>query len=468
MRPRTRSPSRSVYTNARSGAATLDPEQPGTDLRPLFETLLEDRRSAAARPGSSTPGLGHQPRLQPVRRAPRAVSGHARHHRPGPERDVVPHRRHEHDGKRSRSCNVTESLDRVRRRQSRTRRDHRRRRDRRDHHRRKRLPTSSTRRRCRPITVDEPSLSMTIGTKHLALGRAGRQEGPPLASSRNRLDAELVGNVSIRVVDTERPRHVGGCRGRGELQLAVLVEIMRREGFEMTVRQARGADPAPSTASSHEPTERVTIDIPEAFVGSVDPAPGRAQGQHGEHVPTTATGWVRLDYIVPAPWPHRFSAPSSSPRPRGTGLMSHVFEGYTPWLGELRTRPLGFDRPRTARALSWVTPWPRSKNAPSLLVAPGTAVYAGMVVGEKPPPRRHGRQHLPGEEADQHSCRRCRRHSPVLTPPRILSARAGPSSFIADDECGRGDPRTPSRIRKVTLDANQRGRARKRLQRARD
>ena len=309
------------------------------------------------------------------------------------------------------------------------------------------------------ITVDEPSLSMTIGTNSSPLaGLDGKKVTARLI--KNRLDAELVGNVSIRVVDTERP-DTWEVQGRGELQLAVLVEIMRREGFEMTVGKpevlTRTID-----GKLHEPTERVTIDIPEAFVGSVTRLLGERKANmvimsnHG-------TGWVRLDYIVPARGLIGFRTEFLT-ETRGTGLMAHVFEGYTPWLGELRTRHSGSivaDRKGVVTGYAMAAIQERA----SLLVAPGTAVYEGMVVGENP--RLEDMDVNICREKKQTNIRAAAADDTIrLTPPRILSLEQA-LEFIADDECVEVTPHAV-RIRKVTLDANQRGRARKRLQRARD
>ena len=186
------------------------------------------------------------------------------------------------------------------------------------------------------IHVDEPSISMTIGinTSPLA-GRSGKHLTARLV--KNRLDQELVGNVSIRVLPTERP-DTWEVQGRGELQLAVLVEMMRREGFELTVgkpevvtRQIDGV--------LHEPTERLTIDVPEEHLGTVTELLGTRKGQlalltnHG-------TGWVRMEYVLPSRGLIGFRTEFLTAT-RGTGIMNHIFAGYQPWAGEMRNRATG-------------------------------------------------------------------------------------------------------------------------------
>ncbi len=186
------------------------------------------------------------------------------------------------------------------------------------------------------IHVDDPSLSMTIGINTSPL--AG-QDGNKLTARlvKSRLDAELVGNVSLRVLPTERP-DAWEVQGRGELQLAVLVETMRREGFELTVGKpevvTREID-----GKLHEPVERVTIDVPEEYLGVVTQLLALRKGRL-EQMVNHGTGWVRMEYLVPARGLIGFRTEFLT-ETRGTGLLHHVFEGYEPWFGELRTRPTG-------------------------------------------------------------------------------------------------------------------------------
>ncbi len=445
-----------VYTNARSGAATLDPDHPGTDLRPLFETLLETIEAPQHDPDH--PLQAWVTNLDSSPYVGRIALCRVMHGTIARGQNVTWCRT---DGTartaKISELYVTESLDRVDA-------------DKAgpgeiiavagiaeitigetlaDLENPTPLPT---------ITVDEPSLSMTIGTNSSPLaGLDGKKVTARLI--KNRLDAELVGNVSIRVVDTDRP-DTWEVQGRGELQLAVLVEIMRRESFEMTVGKpevlTRTID-----GKLHEPTERVTIDIPEEFVGSVTRLLGERKANM-VNMSNHGSGWVRLDYIVPARGLIGFRTEFLT-ETRGTGLMAHVFEGYTPWLGELRTRHSGSvvaDRRGAVTGYAVAAIQERS----SLLVGPGTAVYAGMVVGENP--RLEDMDVNICREKKQTNIRAAASDDTIrLTPPRILSLEQA-LEFITDDECVEVTP-DAVRIRKVILDANQRGRARKRLQRDR-
>ncbi|HEY4413704.1 MAG TPA: translational GTPase TypA, partial [Gaiellaceae bacterium] len=225
-------------------------------------------------------------------------------------------------------------------------------------------------------TVDEPSLSITIGINTSPL--AGK-EGTRLTASqvKARLDQELVGNVSLRVLPTARP-DAWEVQGRGELQLAVLVELMRREGFELTVgkpevlvREIGG--------KKHEPVERVAIDVPEDYIGVVTQLLALRKGRM-EQLVNHGTGWARMDYLVPARGLIGFRTEFLT-ETRGTGILHHVFEGWEPWHGEMRTRPTGAlvaDRrgPTTAFAIL------NLQERGSLFVEPGVEVYEGMIVGE--------------------------------------------------------------------------------------
>ncbi|MGZ0216719.1 MAG: GTP-binding protein, partial [Acidimicrobiales bacterium] len=224
------------------------------------------------------------------------------------------------------------------------------------------------------ISVDEPSLSMTIG---INTSPVAGTDGKKLTARqiKSRLDAELIGNVAIRVLDTERP-DAWEVQGRGELQLAVLVEIMRREGFELTVGKPEVVTKT-IEGVLHEPTERATIDIPEEHVGAVSQLLGERRGQlelMGNH----GTGWVRLEYVIPARGLIGFRTKFLT-ETRGTGLINHVFEGYTPWVGELRTRHSGSivaDRKGKVTGFAVAAIQERS----SLFVGPGELVYEGMVI----------------------------------------------------------------------------------------
>jgi GTP-binding protein len=226
------------------------------------------------------------------------------------------------------------------------------------------------------ITVDEPSLSVTIGINDSPL--AG-QDGDKLTASqlKARLDRELIGNVSLRVLDTERPE-VWEVQGRGELALAILVELMRREGYELTVgkpqvvtREIRGR--------VHEPVERMSVDAPEEYVGVITQLLALRNGRM-EQMVNHGTGWVRMEYLVPARGLIGFRTEFLT-ETRGTGIIHHVFDGWEPWHGELRTRPTGSlvaDRRGAVAAFALFNLQERG----TLFVEPGDEVYEGMIVGE--------------------------------------------------------------------------------------
>jgi GTP-binding protein len=226
------------------------------------------------------------------------------------------------------------------------------------------------------ITVDEPAMSITIGVNSSPL--AGKDGDKITARQiKGRLDQELIGNVSLRVRDTDRP-DTYEVQGRGELQLGVLVEMMRREGFEMTVGQphvvVREID-----GKRHEPVERLSVDVPEEHVGTVTQLLAARKGRM-EHMINHGTGWVRLDYLVPARGLIGFRTEFLT-ETRGTGIMHHVFDRWEPWAGELLTRTTGVlvaDRRGETVTFSLFTLQERG----SLFVGPGEEVYEGMIIGE--------------------------------------------------------------------------------------
>jgi GTP-binding protein TypA/BipA len=307
------------------------------------------------------------------------------------------------------------------------------------------------------ITVDEPSISMTIGinTSPLA-GRAGKNLTARLVKAR--LDAELVGNVSIRVFPTERP-DTWEVQGRGELQLAVLVEMMRRESYELTVGKPQVVT-RQIDGRTHEPVERLTIDVPEGYVGAVTSLLGLRRGRM-EQMVNHGTGWVRMEYLVPARGLIGFRTEFLT-ETRGTGLMHHVFEAYEPWAGELRTRPTGSlvaDRSGLVTAYASFNLQERG----TLFVAPGTEVYEGMIVGENAraedmdvnPTREKKLTNVrssTGEELER------------LIPPRAMSMEQA-LEFCRGDECLEVTP-AAVRIRKVVLSATERARSRARARNA--
>jgi GTP-binding protein len=226
------------------------------------------------------------------------------------------------------------------------------------------------------ITVDEPAMSITIGANTSPL--AGK-DGSKLTARQieARLNQELVGNVSLRVCETARP-DTYEVQGRGELQLAVLVEIMRREGFELTVGQPHVVE-REIDGKRHEPVERLSVDVPEEHVGTVTQLLASRKGRM-EHMINHGTGWVRMDYLVPARGLIGFRTEFLT-ETRGTGIMHHVFDRWEPWAGELLTRNSGVlvaDRRGETVTFSLFTLQERG----SLFVGPGEEVYEGMIIGE--------------------------------------------------------------------------------------
>ena len=300
------------------------------------------------------------------------------------------------------------------------------------------------------ITVDEPSISMTIGinTSPLA-GQSGNKLTARLV--KNRLEAELVGNVSIRMVPTERP-DTWEVQGRGELQLAILVEIMRREGFELTVGKPQVVTRLVD-GKVHEPMEALTVDIPEDYLGVVTQLMALRKGRM-EQMVNHGTGWVRMEYVVPARGLIGFRTEFLT-ETRGTGLLHHVFHRYEAWHGELRTRPTGSlvaDRrgPTTGFALS------NLQERGTLFVGPGTEVYEGMIVGENS--RQDDMDVNPTKEKKLTNMRQS--SSDILVPliPHKQMSMEQALEFCREDECMEVTPATV-RIRKVVLDQTERGRS---------
>ncbi len=306
------------------------------------------------------------------------------------------------------------------------------------------------------ITVDEPSISMTIGinTSPLA-GQSGSKLTARLVKSR--LDAELVGNVSIRVLPTERP-DTWEVQGRGELQLAVLVELMRREGFELTVGKPQVVTRMVD-GKVHEPVERLTVDIPEEYLGVVTQLMALRKGRM-EQMVNHGTGWVRMEYLVPARGLIGFRTEFLT-ETRGTGLLHHVFDRYEPWHGDLRTRPTGSlvaDRrgPTTGFALA------NLQERGTLFVGPGTEVYEGMIIGENS--RSDDMDVNPTKEKKLTNMRSST--GDVLVPliPHKQMSMEQALEFCREDECVEVTPSTV-RLRKVELDQTAREKARSRAKR---
>ena len=301
------------------------------------------------------------------------------------------------------------------------------------------------------ITIDEPSISMTIGVN--TAPTAG-QSGKKLTARQviNRLEAELVGNVSIRVLPTERP-DTWEVQGRGELQLAILVEIMRREGFELTVGKPQVVTRLVN-GKVHEPMERLTIDTPSDYQGVIIQLMALRKGRL-EQMVDHGTGWTRMEYIVPARGLIGFRTEFLT-ETRGTGLLHHIHEKYEPWHGEIRTRPSGSlvaDRsgPTTGFALA------NLQERGTLFVGPGTQVYEGMIIGENS--RSDDMDVNPTKEKKLTNMRQSSGDILVpLIPHKHLSLEQA-LEFCREDECVEVTPATV-RMRKVILSATERERSR--------
>jgi GTP-binding protein len=307
------------------------------------------------------------------------------------------------------------------------------------------------------ITVDEPSISMTIGINTAPL--AG-QSGSKLTARqlKSRLDGELVGNVAIRVLGTERP-DTWEVQGRGELQLAVLVEQMRREGFELTVGKPQVVT-REIDGRIHEPVERLTVDIPEDYLGVVTQLMALRKGRM-EQMVNHGTGWVRMEYVVPARGLIGFRTEFLT-ETRGTGLLHHVFDRYEPWHGDLRTRPTGSlvaDRRGATTGFALANLQERG----TMFVGPGTEVYEGMIVGENS--RSDDMDVNPTKEKKLTNMRQSSGDVLVpLIPHRQISMEQA-LEFCREDECVEVTP-SAVRLRKVVLDASTRGRTSARAKRS--
>ncbi|MGI9194796.1 MAG: translational GTPase TypA [Candidatus Nanopelagicus sp.] len=299
------------------------------------------------------------------------------------------------------------------------------------------------------ITVDEPSISMTIGINTSPL--AGKSGNKLTARQvKGRLDAELVGNVSLRVLNTDRP-DTWEVQGRGELQLAVLVEIMKREGFELTVGKPQVVTKMVD-GKVHEPMERLSIDAPEEYLGVITQLMALRKGRM-EQMVNHGTSWIRLDYRVPSRGLIGFRTEFLT-ETRGTGLLHHVFDGYEAWHGELRTRSTGSlvsDRMGTVTSYALYG----TQDRGSIFVEPGDEVYEGMVIGEN----------SRSEDMDVNCVREKKltnmRASGTDESERLIPAKKlnmeGALEFCREDECVEVTPAVV-RIRKVILDGSTRAR----------
>ncbi|WP_225846153.1 translational GTPase TypA [Streptomyces sp. HPF1205] len=302
------------------------------------------------------------------------------------------------------------------------------------------------------ITVDEPAISMTIGTNTSPLvGKGGKGHKVTARLVKDRLDRELVGNVSLRVLPTERP-DTWEVQGRGELALAILVETMRREGFELTVGKPEVVTKE-IDGKVHEPVERMTIDSPEEHLGALTQLMAARKGRM-ETMTNHGSGWIRMEWIVPSRGLIGFRTEFLT-QTRGTGIAHSIFERHEPWFGELRTRNNGSlvaDRSGAVTAFAMTNLQERGV----LFVEPGTEVYEGMIVGEN-----SRSDDMDVNITKEKKLTNMRSSTADVTesivPPRKLSLEQS-LEFCRDDECIEVTPETV-RIRKVVLDQKERGRA---------
>jgi GTP-binding protein len=434
-----------VYTNARAGHASLDPAEPGTSLKPLVDLLVEHVPAPEYEPDE--PLQAHVTNLDASPYVGRLAICRIRQ---GTIRrgETVAWSRHDGSIERVRISElyVNDALDRVDATEAAageiisvagipeiTIGDT--------------LTDADDPRPLPVISVDEPSLSVTIGINSSPL--AG-QDGTFLTASqvKARLERELVGNVSLRISETDRPE-VWEVQGRGELALAILVELMRREGFELTVGKPQVVT-REIDDRIHEPVERMSVDAPEEYVGVITQLLALRKGRM-EQMVNHGTGWVRMEYLVPARGLIGFRTEFLT-ETRGTGLVHHVFDRWEPWHGELRTRPTGSlvaDRRGTVAAFALFSLQERG----TLFVEPGDEVYEGMIVGENS--RREDLDVNAVKEKHLTNMRMSTADELVrLVPKRELSLDQS-LEFLREDECVEVTPHAV-RLRKVALDKNSR------------
>ena len=437
-----------VYTNAKAGAASLDPSgwtEPEANLQPLLDLLVEHIPAPEYEP--DFPLQAHVTNLDASPYVGRIAICRVRH---GTIRrgETVAWCRHDGTIERVKVTElyVTEALDRVEATEAAageiisvagipeiTIGDT--------------LADADDPQPLPVITVDEPSLSVTIG---INTGPLAGQDGNLLTASqvKARLERELVGNVSLRITETERP-DVWEVQGRGELALAILVELMRREGFELTVGKPQVVT-REIDGKTHEPVERMSVDAPEEYVGVITQLMALRKGRM-EQMVNHGTGWVRMEYLVPARGLIGFRTEFLT-ETRGTGLVHHVFDRWEPWHGELRTRPTGSlvaDRRGTVAAFALFNLQERG----ILFVEPGDEVYEGMIVGENS--RAEDLDVNAVKEKHLTNMRSSTADELVrLVPKRELSLDQA-LEFLRADECVEVTPHSV-RLRKVTLDKTDR------------
>ncbi len=300
------------------------------------------------------------------------------------------------------------------------------------------------------ITIDEPAISMTIGTNTSPM--VGRVRGSKVTARmvKDRLDRELVGNVSLRILDTERP-DAWEVQGRGELALAILVEQMRREGYELTVGKPQVVT-REIDGKVHEPVERLTIDTPEEFLGAITQIMAARKGRM-EQMTNHGSGWIRMEFLVPARGLIGFRTEFLT-ETRGTGIAHHIFEAYEPWFGTITTRTSGSlvsDRTGVVTAYAMVNLQERG----TLFTDPTTEVYEGMIVGEN-----SRTDDMDVNITKEKKLTNVRASSSdnfeKIVPPRKLSLEQS-LEFCREDECVEVTPEAV-RIRKVVLSGATRGR----------
>ena len=301
------------------------------------------------------------------------------------------------------------------------------------------------------ITVDEPAISMTIGTNTSPL--VGRAKGARVTARmvKDRLERELVGNVSIKVLPTERP-DTWEVQGRGELALAILVEMMRRERYELTVGKPQVVTRT-IDGKLHEPVERLTIDSPEEYLGTITQLLAVRKGRM-ETMTNHGTGWIRMEFLVPSRGLIGFRTEFLT-ETRGTGIANHTVEGDEPWSGELRTRASGS---LVSDRAGVVTPFAMTnlQERGSLFVEPTTEVYEGMIVGENS--RSDDMDvNITKEKKLTNMRQSTSDETEKIVPPRKLSLEQC-LEFCREDECVEVTP-DAVRIRKVVLPAQERARA---------
>ena len=434
-----------VYTNAKAGTATLDLDIPGTDLTPLLDLLVEQIPAPEYEPGH--PLQAHVTNLDASPYVGRLAICRVRQ---GTIRRGETVGWSRHDGTLERvkvtELYVTESLERVDADEAAageiinvagipeiTIGDT--------------LTDAADPQPLPIISVDEPSLSVTIGINTSPL--AGK-EGTSLTASqvKARLERELIGNVSLRITPTERP-DVWDVQGRGELALAILVELMRREGFELTVGKPQVVTREIDGVTC-EPVERMSVDAPDEYVGVITQMMALRKGRM-EQMINHGTGWVRMEYLVPARGLIGFRTEFLT-ETRGTGLVHHVFDRWEPWHGELRTRPSGSlvaDREGAVAAFALFNLQERG----TLFVEPGDPVYEGMIVGENS--RADDLDVNAVKEKHLTNMRMSVSDELVrLVPKREMSLDQA-LEFLRSDECVEVTPESV-RLRKVALDKTSR------------